>query len=63
MPAQGGGAVARWRVALLAASDGDARVMVLRHGDQPPEGAALAMVIPASAADARALDALFGEKK
>lgn len=63
MPAQGDGAVTRWRVALLAASDGDARVMVLRHGDTPPEGAALAMVIPASSADARALNELLGGKK
>lgn len=63
MPAQGVGAVARWRVALLAASDGDARVMVLRRGDQAPEGAALAVIIPASAADAQALNALFGDEK
>jgi len=63
MPAIGEGAVARWRVALLAASDGDARVMVLGRGDQAPEGAALAMIIPASSADAQALAALFEGKK
>lgn len=63
MPAHGDGVVTRWRVALLAAADGDARVMVLRRGDQAPEGAAMAMVIPASAEDARALNALLGGKK
>jgi hypothetical protein len=57
MPAQGDGAVARWRVALLAAPDGDARVMVLGRDDRAPEGAALAMIIPASADDARTTSA------
>jgi hypothetical protein len=63
MPAMGQGAVMRWRVALLSAADGDARVMVLRQGAQPPEGAALAMVIPASPKDAETVAALLGGPK
>lgn len=63
MPTMGEGAVVRWRVALLAAADGDARVMVLRKGQEPPEGAALAMVIPASTDDAQTIAALLGGKR
>jgi hypothetical protein len=48
------------RVAVLGTADqGDVQLVLLPHGSQAPEGAATAMLLPASAADAAAIARLF----
>jgi hypothetical protein len=55
------GTIAALRVAVLATSaPGEVRLIALDTADEPPPGAALAVLVPLSAADGDSVSRLFG---